>query len=84
MCKLFDQWSGEIEKYCMENNFNFEKVKRLAKGCGKDFLLLQYHDPQKGAEGLLDETPMPLILMVRNENSRLVFEQTEYTKAYLS
>lgn len=84
MCKLFNEWSDEIKKYCEENNFSFEKANRLAKGCGKDFLFLQYHNPDKGNQGLLDETPMPLVLMIRSKNSKLIFEQTEHTREYLS
>lgn len=84
MCKLFNEWSNEIKRYCEENHFSYEKASRLAKGCGKDFMFLQYHDPQKGGAGLLDETPMPLVLVVRRENDKLVFEQTEHTKKYLA
>ena len=35
-------------------------------------------------EGLRDETPLPLVLMIRKEAGKLVFEQTEYTARYLS
>lgn len=84
MCKLFNEWSSEIKKYCEDNNLSFDKANQLAKGCGKDFLFLQYHNSQKGNEGLLDETKMPLVLTVRRKNNNLIFEQTEYTRKYLS
>ncbi len=56
----------------------------MVKGFGKDFLFLQYHDPDKGKDGLLDETPMPLVLYVRKENGKMLFEQTEHTRKYLA
>ena len=35
--------------------------------------------------GLLDDTPCPLVLLIRREkNGKLVFEQTEHTKKYLA
>lgn len=84
MCKLFDDWSEDIKSYCQKNNFDFEKARKLSQCWGSNFLALQYHDPKKGQNGLLDETPMPLVLMISKTNSGLVFEQTEFTKKYLS
>lgn len=85
MCKLFEDWSDDIHNYCQNNNFNFEKLKTLSQCWGKDFLAFQYYDRSKGKNGLLDETPLPLVLLIRREkNGDLVFEQTEYTKKYLT
>lgn len=84
MCKLFDDWSSEIRTYCNRNNFSFDKAKNLSQCWGSNFLALQYHDPEKGKKGLLDETPMPLVLLITKTNKGLEFEQTEYTKKYLS
>lgn len=86
MCKLFDNWSDEIRNYCNENNLNFEKAKSLSQCWGKDFLALQFFDPnnQNGKLGLLDETPMPLVLMISQTPNGLKFEQTENTRKYLS
>ncbi len=84
MCKLFDDWSGEIRNYCQKNNFSFEKVQKLSQCWGSNFLALQHHDPEKGKMGLLDETPMPLVLLITQTSDGLVFEQTEYTKKYLA
>ncbi len=90
MCKMFDDWSDEIKKYCEDNGFSFEKAKHLSKcwgtvrGCGRDVVILQYHDPQKGKMGLLDETPAPVVLSIfRLPDGHLSFEQTEYTRKYL-
>ncbi|MCM1023264.1 MAG: hypothetical protein NC395_04315 [Prevotella sp.] len=84
MCKLFDEWSPQIEKFCNENGFDFEKAKKLSKSWGKDNLALQHYDPEKGKMGLRDETPMPLVLRIKkNPDDTLEFVQTEYTKKYL-
>ena len=84
MCKLFEDWSDEIRIYCYNNNLSFDKVQKLSQCWGSNFLALQYHDPEKGKNGLLDDTPMPLVLLISKANNELVFEQTEYTKKYLS
>ncbi len=84
MCKLFDEWSKEIEMFCEENNLSFDKAKELSQCWGKNDLILQYYDREKGKNGLLDETPMPVVLWIkRNENGDLSFEQTEYTNKYI-
>ncbi|MCM1333563.1 MAG: hypothetical protein NC084_01760 [Bacteroides sp.] len=84
MCKLFDDWSDEIQKYCKSKHFSFEKAQRLSQCWGRDFLALQHHDPEKGKMGLLDETPMPLVLLITETPNGLVFEETEYTRQYLT
>ena len=83
MCKLFDDWAIQIKKYCDENGYDFSKAKQLSQCWGKDFVALQFHDPQKGLSGLLDETPMPLVLMIRKTSDGLRFDTTEHTSKYL-
>ena len=85
MCKLFDDWTPQIKGYCDENGLDFEKAKQLSQSWGRDILVLQYHDPKKGKRGLLDETPMPLVLLIRRDkNGKLTFEKTQYTERYLN
>ena len=85
MCKLFDEWSNQIRSYCQSNNLSFEKTKKLSQCWGENFLALQHYDPEKGKKGLLDETPMPVILIIQKKSDgTLCFEQTEHTKEYLS
>ncbi|MGN0468456.1 MAG: hypothetical protein ACI4GY_07020 [Acutalibacteraceae bacterium] len=84
MCKRFDDWSKEIENFCNTNGFDFEKAKKLSKCWGKNDLILQYYDPEKGKLGLLDETPMPVVLWIIKNGDKLEFKQTEYTKKYLA
>lgn len=84
MCKLFEDWSDEIRNYCIQNNYSFEKAKKLSQCWGSNFLALQYYDAESGKNGLLDETPMPLVLLISKKNGKIVFETTEFTHKYLS
>lgn len=84
VCKLFDRYEREIQNYCLANSLDFEKVRRSVKNCGKDDIWLQHFDPEKGKMGLLDETPAPITLIIKINNGKLTFEQTEYTKKYLT
>ncbi len=84
MCKLFDDWSDEIKKYCEQNGLDFEKAKSSSKSWNRNTVLLGYYDKTKGYNGLLDDTPMPVVLAIFKQNDgSLVFEQTEHTKKYL-
>lgn len=84
MCKLFDDWAIQIKDYCENNGLDFEKAKKLSQCWGREFLALQFHDPLKNdGRGLLDETPMPLVLLIKKTDTGLVFEQTEHTQKYL-
>ncbi len=84
MCKLFLDWGKEIQKYCAENGLDFSKAEKAGKCWGKDMLMLQHIDPQKGKTGLHDETPAPVMLVIRKTRNGLSFEQTEHTHKYLS
>lgn len=83
MCKLFDEWAKEIKKFCDENSLDFNKAKVLSQSWGKEHLALAYHDKSKGVNGLLDDTPMPMVLLITKTETGLNFEQTEFTKKYL-
>lgn len=80
---LFTEWKNEIREFCQKNQLDFEAISKLSKGYGRDFLAFCCYDPGKGTKGLLDDTPMPLVLMVRKTKDGLVFEMTEYTDRYL-
>ncbi len=84
MCKLFSKYEKEIEQYCISQGLSFEKAKRLPQCWGKNDIWLQYHDSQKGKEGLRNETPAPIVLKIFIDNGRVAFEQTEHTRKYLS
>ena len=84
MCMLFDKYEKEIRSYCDTNHLSFERARKLSQCWGKNDLWLQYHDPEKGKEGLKNETPAPVVLKMTVENGIPRFEQTEYTKKYLA
>lgn len=84
MCKLFNEWENEIKAYCDNNGLDFQKALKLPQCWGKNDVWLQYHDPSKGKNGLKDETPAPIVLKITRNGNKLVFEQTEHTKKYLS
>lgn len=84
MCVRFNEWENDIKQYCKENNLSFEKAQKMAKGSNKTTLVLQYYNPEDGKKGLIDETPMPAVLWVTKVGDKLQFEQTEYTRKYLS
>lgn len=88
MSKFFDEWESEIKSYCSQNKLNFEKAKSMSQSFGKDILVLQYYDANsesvKKGLGLLDESPMPVVLIIRKDANKLIFEQTAQTNKYLS
>ncbi len=86
MCKLFDEWAPQIQRYCEKNNLSFEKAKNMSQCWGKNDIILQYYNKEskKKSLGLLDETPMPIVLKIVKTDSGLKFEQTEHTKEYLA
>lgn len=84
MCMEYSKYANEIKSYCESNMLDFSKLDRMIKGCGADDIIIQYHDPSKGAKGLNDETRMPVVLWIKRAGDKLVFEQTEYTRKYLS
>lgn len=83
MCKLYADWRNEIREYCAANGLDFSRVEKAGKCWGMNVLILQYIDAKKGATGLHDETPAPVLLVVRKQNDSFMFEQTENTKKYL-
>lgn len=83
MCKLFEMYKKEIERYCNENGLSYLKVQSMSQCWGKNDIWLQYVDEEKGSKGLLDETPAPIVLKIVINNGKVYFEQTPYTKKYL-
>lgn len=83
MCKLFNQHKEEIRLYCEQNGLNFDIAQALPQCWGKNDIWLQYHDQEKGREGLRDETPAPIVLIIHIENEGVRIEKTEFTDRYL-
>ena len=84
MCKLFDDWKNEIKNYCDKNDLCFEQAEKLSQAWNKSTLVLYYCDPAQGEDGLLNDIPSPMVLIIRQEkNGALAFEQTKFTNKYL-
>ena len=79
----FEEWKELIKEYCIANGLNFDKASEMVKCSNKNMLILQYYEPGSGEMGLLDETPMPAVLMVFRDGEGVRIEQTEFTKQYL-
>lgn len=79
----FKDWEKEIQSYCDRMNFDFEKLKKLSKGNGLDFLIFVFVDTEKKMNGLMEDTPSPVILIVKKKKDEILFETTEYTDLYL-
>ncbi len=84
MCMEYSKYADKIKTYCDNNGLDFSKIKKMIKGCGADDIIFQYHDPEKGKMGLLDETPAPVVLKISRIGNDIKFEQTEYTRQYLA
>jgi hypothetical protein len=82
-CKIAKKYESEIKDYCAKNNLSFDKM-RTSPCCWDDSeLIILHHDPEKGKEWILDETPMPATLEIYLENGNLRFVQTDITHKYL-
>ena len=85
MSERFLAWEPEIKSYCDDNGLDFEKMSHMPMSSNHEYLSIQHFDPEKGKRGLMeDDIPMPSVLRVLKKPSGLEFEQTEYTKQYLS
>lgn len=87
MIMTFKRHEKDIQDFCERNGYDFEKAKHLLQCGGHEVLFLQYVDPDEESSGLglLDETPLPLVLAIyKRTNGQLMFKKTEYTDRYLS
>lgn len=80
----FTEWREAIYSFCKENGYSFSKAEKLVNSFNRDVLFLQYHDLDKGKDGLRDETRMPLVLALYRDGEGVRIETTEYTGVYLS
>ena len=82
--KFFEYWKNELKKYCKDSGLDYEKTVNYPMGVSPDFMYIGLFDKTKGKNGLLDDTPMKPILTAHKENGRVVFEETDITRKYLS
>ena len=84
MCRLFDEWKNEIKRYCEQNNLSFEKAETLSQAWNESTVVLYYCDLEQGKNGLLNDIPSPMVLLIKKEkNGSLTFEKTEFTDKFL-
>lgn len=79
------KYHDEIRNYCQAHNLSFEKTIASVKGCNDDSVFFQaLVKSEKSRTGLRNETPLPVVLIMKKVGTRVVFEQTEHTKHFLS
>lgn len=84
MCMLFDEWKTEIKQYCEQNGLSFDAAQNMSQAWNKTTVALYHCEEKNDNRGLLDDTPSPLVLLIkRNKDGTLTFEQTEHTHKYL-
>ena len=84
MCKLFDEWKTEIKQYCEQNGLSFEAAQKMSQAWNKTTVVLYHPEKNVDSSGLLNDTPSPMVLLIqRQRNGTLKFEQTEHTHKYL-
>lgn len=84
MCMLFDKWKTEIKQYCEQNGLSFESAQKMSQAWNKTTVVLYHCEESDNTCGLLDDKPSPMVLLIQREkDGTLTFEQTEHTKKYL-
>lgn len=73
----------EIKEYCEKSGLNFEKVLKFKNTGNCNICAIQYFDPHGGAQGLLDETPAELLLLIEKKDNGIEFTQYENALKYL-
>ena len=81
---IYKVWRNEIERYCIDNGLDFAKLRTMGVCYDQKLAFFQYIDCEKGKMGLLDETPAPVVLVMRIVDGKPVFEQTEHTRKHLA
>jgi len=84
-CEILKNYEAEVQRYCVDNLLSYSKLINSSLSWNKRGLVAQYNDrdPKKEALGLMDNTPMPVLLEIYLENGRLRFVQTDITHKYL-
>ena len=73
MCKLFDEWKSEIKKYCEQNGLSFEKAEKLPQAWNNTTIALYYCDSEQDEDGLLNDIPSPMVLLIKKEKKRTLY-----------
>jgi hypothetical protein len=80
----YKDYEKYFEDYCNRFGLNFDLVKTLPKSIGPDDIAILYSDGKSGERGMLDDTPLPPVLILSKGRGRTGFwiEQTEFTDKY--
>jgi len=86
MIKIFEKYYEEIMKYCEENNLDSNKIFKSAKSYNNELVFLQKPDAKelKKEDRWRCDIPATITLKMFANGDKLKFEQTEYTRQYLS
>lgn len=79
--KLFNEFKESIREYCAMNQINADILLRLPKFGKDDYMAFQF--VSRTPNGLLDETPAPIVLWVFRDGDTIRCEQTKYTAQYV-
>ncbi len=78
------KYHNEIKQYCIDNKLSFDKTMSAIKGCGSDSIFFQIPLKTETSQGLLSETPLPTVLIIKKKANGIEFEQTKHTQKYLA
>lgn len=79
----FAEWENEIELFCNKKNIDFNRIKKLSRCNGNDFLILYYSEYDGYEKDMLDDKPLPSVMLIKKEDDSLVIEMTKYAEQYL-
>ena len=80
--KIDEIYAEEIKRFCDERNYNYKKLNELNVGNGKDMaMFVELHKPI--ADGLLDDRPGNVVLLVEQIDGKCKITETEHTKRVL-
>ena len=83
MKEFISEHIDELENFCAQNDISVEKVLHSPKSFNKTIMYILHHDPKAGANGLNDETPAKVLLVIQKKDNKLEFIPKANLKKYL-
>lgn len=75
---------NELESFCTQNNITVESILNSPKSFNKNIMYILHHNPKAGENGLNDETPAEVLLVIQKKDNKLEFIPKANLKTYLS
>jgi hypothetical protein len=75
---------NELENFCTQNNITVESVLNSPKSFNKNTMYILHQDAKTGENGLNDETPAEVLLIIQKKDNKLEFLPKTNLKKYLS